>query len=76
MREAPKRPNFLMIVADQHRADMIGAAGKFPVETPNLDALCARGTRFENAFTPLPVCAPARQSMLCGLNPDLRREEL
>ncbi|MBQ4046904.1 MAG: sulfatase-like hydrolase/transferase [Clostridia bacterium] len=70
MREAPKRPNFLMIVADQHRADMIGAAGKFPVETPNLDALCARGTRFENAFTPLPVCAPARQSMLCGLNPD------
>lgn len=59
-----------MIVADQHRADMIGAAGKLPVKTPNLDALCARGARFENAFTPLPVCAPARQSMLCGKNPD------
>lgn len=65
-----QQPNFLMIVADQHRADALGAAGKFPIHTPNLDALCARGARFENAFTPLPVCAPARQAMLCGQNPD------
>lgn len=65
-----KQYNFLMIVADQHRADAVGAVGKCPVQTPNLDRLCERGARFENAFTPLPVCAPARQAMLCGRNPD------
>ncbi|MBQ5972868.1 MAG: sulfatase-like hydrolase/transferase [Oscillospiraceae bacterium] len=59
-----------MIVADQHRADALGCRGRFDVRTPNLDRLAARGTYFENAFTPLPVCTPARQSMLTGLNPD------
>jgi arylsulfatase A-like enzyme len=65
-----RKPNFLMLVADQHRADCLGCAGQFPVKTPHLDRLAERGVRFENAFTPLPVCAPARQAMLCGENPD------
>lgn len=64
------KKNLLMLVADQHRADALGCAGKYNIKTPNLDALAADGVRFSNAFTPLPVCAPARQSMLCGLNPD------
>ncbi len=59
-----------MIVADQHRADALGCAGKFRIKTPNLDALAESGARFENAFTPLPVCTPARQSLICGKNPD------
>ncbi len=62
--------NLLMIVADQHRADALGAFGRFNIKTPNLDRLAAWGTYFKNAFTPLPVCTPARQSMLTGLNPD------
>ena len=62
--------NLLMLVADQHRADALGVCGRFDIKTPNLDALAARGTYFKNAFTPLPVCTPARQSMLTGLNPD------
>lgn len=62
--------NLLMIVADQHRADALGAFGRFDIKTPNLDRLAAEGTYFKNAFTPLPVCTPARQSMLTGLNPD------
>ena len=65
-----KRPNFLMIVADQHRADCLGCVGKFPVKTPHLDWLASRGVRFENAYSPLPVCAPGRKAMLCGENPD------
>ncbi|MBR4942207.1 MAG: sulfatase-like hydrolase/transferase [Clostridia bacterium] len=62
--------NLLMFVADQHRADAVGAFGRFDIKTPNLDRLAARGTYFRNAFTPLPVCTPARQSILTGLNPD------
>ena len=62
--------NLLMIVADQHRADALGAFGRFDIKTPNLDRLAQNGTYFKNAFTPLPVCTPARQSMLTGLNPD------
>lgn len=62
--------NLLMIVADQHRADALGAFGRFDIKTPNLDRLAREGTYFKNAFTPLPVCTPARQSMLTGLNPD------
>ena len=59
-----------MLVADQHRADAIGCAHKYNIKTPNLDRLAANGVRFENAFTPLPVCTPARQSLICGKNPN------
>lgn len=36
------------------------------MQTPNLDALAARGTRFDNAWTPSPICVPARASMATG----------
>ncbi len=69
---AAKRPNILMIVCDQLRYDSLGFAGDNavlggPVKTPNLDALAARGLWFENAYTSLPTCCPARQSMLAGV---------
>ncbi|NLO36377.1 MAG: sulfatase-like hydrolase/transferase [Clostridiaceae bacterium] len=64
------RPNILMIVADQQRWDAVGAAGRFAIRTPNLDALAAGGAFFEQATTPIPVCGPARQAMLSGLAPD------
>ncbi len=68
---ATTRPNILMIVCDQLRYDSVGAAGDNavlgrPVSTPNLDALAARGLWFENAYTSLPTCCPARQCMLAG----------
>ena len=59
------RPNFLLISADQHRADCMGHAGR-AVKTPHLDALAARGTRFTQAITPTVVCQPARASILTG----------
>ncbi len=62
--------NVLFIVTDQLRYDCVGAAGIRPVRTPNMDRLAAEGLFFENAYTPLPVCAPSRQAMLTGVQPD------
>ncbi len=58
--------NFLIIISDEHRRDAMGCAGHPVVKTPNLDRLAARGTVFENAYTPSPVCVPARASIACG----------
>jgi len=64
------RPNILLIQSDQHRYDCTGRSGHPLVRTPTLDALAAEGVWFSNAFTPSPICGPARQSLLCGLWPE------
>ncbi|EJD6670939.1 sulfatase-like hydrolase/transferase [Providencia rettgeri] len=61
-----KRPNFLFILPDQHRFDWIGANPNLEVKTPNLDSLIARGTRFQQAFVPSPVCGPSRACLASG----------
>ena len=66
---ALKRPNVVLIYTDQQRWDTIRSAGNPHVISPNLDALAASGTLFENAFINCPVCMPSRQSMLSGLYP-------
>ncbi|NDH11702.1 MAG: sulfatase, partial [Actinobacteria bacterium] len=58
--------NIVVICSDEHNARCLGSAGHPHVQTPNLDALAARGTRFENAWTPSPICVPARASMATG----------
>lgn len=63
-------PNILLIVSDQHRLDCVGASGAYPVSTPHLDALAAGGMWFGHAFTPIPLCTPARQSLLTGRRPE------
>lgn len=62
--------NLLIINADQLRHDCVGYRGLRPVRTPSLDALAAESIQYTRAFTPLPVCAPARQALLCGRHPD------
>ena len=62
--------NILLINADQLRHDCVGYRGLRGVKTPNLDALARESIVFEDAYTPLPVCSPARQSLLCGRRPD------
>ncbi|WP_144850201.1 sulfatase-like hydrolase/transferase [Paenibacillus cremeus] len=59
-------PNILLIMADQLRYDCVGFAGMSPVATPNIDRLAAEGMSFATAFSPIPVCGPARQSLVCG----------
>lgn len=58
------RPNIVWLLTDQHRADVLGAAGHPVVRTPNLDRLAAEGTLFENAYCQGPLCVPARASLL------------
>ncbi|RKE34694.1 choline-sulfatase [Paraburkholderia sp. BL23I1N1] len=61
-----KQSNVLFILSDEHQHGLMGCAGNQVVHTPNLDQLAARGTRFENAYTPSPICVPARASLATG----------
>ena len=63
------QPNTLVMFADQMRADGLGCAGHPIVKTPNLDRLAERGVFFENAYTPDPICVPARASFTTGNYP-------
>src|SRR5262245_18026692 len=67
------RPNVVVVMTDQQRADFTRGAG-FPLDTmPFLDALGTRGQRFERAYTPMPICAPARISLFTGRFPQAHR---
>lgn len=65
--------NLIVIMSDEHQARAMGCAGHPLVQTPHLDALAARGTRFTNAYTPSPICVPARASFATGLYPHQTR---
>ena len=60
-------PNILILMPDQQRADSLSCADHPVIQTPNMDRLAAEGMRFSNAYTPSPVCMPARSSFLTGL---------
>lgn len=59
-------PNIVLIMADQLVPQLTGAYGHSVVQTPNLDQLAAEGVRFDAAYSPCPVCAPARAAMMTG----------
>ncbi|MBK35556.1 MAG: hypothetical protein CME26_08530 [Gemmatimonadetes bacterium] len=65
----PDRPNILFIFDDQHRHDYLGAAGASWLNTPNLDRLAARGTRFTQTTTNCPACGLSRMALATGLQP-------
>jgi arylsulfatase A-like enzyme len=65
----PKNPHILLITTDQQRYDALGINGNRVVETPNLDALAARGANFDRCYVTCPVCIPARRTLLSGLHP-------
>ncbi|MDD3429740.1 MAG: sulfatase-like hydrolase/transferase [Oscillospiraceae bacterium] len=64
-----KKPNILLIMADELRADTTGFGGNPIVRTPNLDALAATSAVFQSAYTPAPICIPARQCIAAGQLP-------
>ena len=64
-----KKPNILLLFTDQQRFDTIGAHGNPIIRTPALDQLAGMGTSFTRAYTPCPVCVPARYAMLTGRMP-------
>jgi arylsulfatase A-like enzyme len=63
-----KRPNIVLICADQWRGDCLGAAGHPAVETPYLDDMCLYGTRFTAAYSATPSCISARAALMTGLS--------
>lgn len=65
---AQARPNLLLIMTDQHRADCLGCDGNPVIETPYLDELASQGTRFTAACTAVPSCIPARASLITGMD--------
>ena len=66
-------PNVLLVLADQFRADAVGASGNCFVQTPNLDSFARQGVRFSNAFCPQALCSPSRASLFTGLYPHTTR---
>ncbi len=62
------RPNILVVLSDQQRWDAVDCYGAPLVRglTPNLDRMARDGVRFQHAFTPQPVCAPARACLQTG----------
>lgn len=64
--EAAPRPNIVFILADDLRHDTLGCAGHDIVQTPHIDALAERGTRFTNAYVTTPICCTSRASFFTG----------
>jgi arylsulfatase A-like enzyme len=63
------RPNVLLIMADQHNANVMGNAGHPVVKTPWLDRLADSGVRFDRAYCQDGICVPSRTSLMTGLYP-------
>jgi arylsulfatase A-like enzyme len=63
------RPNLLLFMPDELRADSLGAFGNPVAGTPHLDALAARGTRWTEAYSQHSVCSQSRVSLFTGWYP-------
>lgn len=65
------RPNFLLIMTDQHRADHLGCYGNRIVRTPNIDRLAAAGVAFDRFYVASPICMPNRATLMTGRMPSV-----
>ena len=64
-----ERPNILFITTDHLRYDALGYTGDPLVQTPAIDALAEKSTRFSKCFVQNPVCSPSRASFMTGRYP-------
>ncbi len=68
--DGPTQPtNIILFCTDDHGAWALGSYGNREVKSPALDALAAGGARFDHAYTPVPVCSPARACLITGKTP-------
>lgn len=65
------RPNFLLFITDQQRADFLGCYGHPVLRTPHIDSIAAQGTAFERFYVASPVCMPNRASLMTGRMPSV-----
>src|SRR5215468_4867921 len=68
--QTTRRPNFLVIVTDDHGIGDVGCYGNPDVRTPNLDRLAASGVRFTQWYSNAPICSASRAAILTGQYPD------
>ncbi|WP_146455060.1 sulfatase-like hydrolase/transferase [Rubripirellula tenax] len=62
-----KQPNIVFFFTDDQTTSTLGCYGNGQIQTPNIDAIAARGTRFENAFVSQSICWVSRTTILTGL---------
>jgi arylsulfatase A-like enzyme len=63
---AAQRPNFVIFMTDDQRADAMSCADNKILKTPNMDRIAKEGMRFRNAFVTNSLCAPSRATVLTG----------
>ncbi|MGJ8678889.1 sulfatase-like hydrolase/transferase [Paraglaciecola sp.] len=63
---ASEKPNIIFILTDDLGFNQIGAYGKTPIKTPNLDKMAENGIRFDQAYAGNTVCSPSRVSLFTG----------
>ena len=61
-----KKPNVILILADDLGVGDLGVYGQKFIKTPNLDAMAQKGVKFTNFYSSAPVCAPSRASLMTG----------
>src|SRR5918995_111179 len=65
------RPNFLLFITDQQRADFVGCYGHPLLKSPNIDRIAAGGVAFDRFYVASPVCMANRASLMTGRMPSV-----
>src|ERR1700736_6426329 len=65
----PRKPNLLVFICDQQRADTLKCYGSRGIYAPNLDKLASQSFVFQEAYVTQPVCTPSRSSLMTGTWP-------
>jgi arylsulfatase A-like enzyme len=68
---AQRKPNLVLFLPDQQRADTIACYGGAKVHAPNLNKLASESVVFERAYVTHPVCTPSRSSLMTGTWPHI-----
>jgi len=66
-----RKPNILVILADDLGYHDLSYYGTPDIRTPNIDMLCKAGMRFDNFYSNSPVCSPTRASLMSGRYPEM-----
>jgi arylsulfatase len=70
---ARRKPNLILFLPDQQRADTLACCGGVKVHAPNLNKLASESVVFQRAYVTHPVCVPSRSSLMTGMWPHNNR---
>src|SRR5687767_10981236 len=66
-----RRPNVVVILADDLGSGDLSCYGSKDVRSPNIDSIAKNGIRFTQFYANSPVCSPTRAALMTGRDPDL-----